>query len=126
MAAPSLVAVSVRAVQPSFRSLHKDQWPVRGGLPQLKFTTSREAARARRATRPGADVAVPGWAFAKALALRLGLLFEPSPDHPTLRLVVPGCLMRTAVSGRVFGLNVGDWVMLLGSLALIGLLALLI
>jgi hypothetical protein len=32
--------------------------------------------------------------------------------------------MRMAVGGRFFGLNVGDWSMLLGGVALVGLLAL--
>jgi hypothetical protein len=35
-------------------------------------------------------------------------------------------LMRVAVNGRVFGLNGGDWAMLLGSIALIGFMTLLI
>jgi hypothetical protein len=30
--------------------------------------------------------------------------------------------LRAAVSGRLFGLDVGDWVMLFGGVALIGLL----
>jgi hypothetical protein len=34
--------------------------------------------------------------------------------------------LRAAVSRRLFGLDVGDWSMLLGGIALIGLLALLI
>ena len=34
--------------------------------------------------------------------------------------------MRMAASGRVFGLDVGDWSILFGGVALIGLLALLI
>ena len=35
-------------------------------------------------------------------------------------------LFLRVVGGRLFGLNVGDWSMLLGGVALVGLLALLI
>jgi hypothetical protein len=34
--------------------------------------------------------------------------------------------LRVAVGGRVFSLNVGDWVMLLGGVALISLLPLVL
>jgi hypothetical protein len=40
--------------------------------------------------------------------------------------VMSDLLMRVAVNGRVFGLNGGDWAMLLGSIALIGFMTLLI
>jgi hypothetical protein len=69
----------------------------------------------------------------KAPAVRLGLLFEPLSRHPTPRPIVPVMASHVgfvgahgAVGGRVFGLNVSDWSMLLGGVALISLLALLI
>jgi hypothetical protein len=62
-----------------------------------------------------------------ALGLFLNLL--PPARHQeksAFRVGVMSDLLRVALNGRAFGLNGGDWAMLLGGTALIGFMILLI
>jgi hypothetical protein len=55
-----------------------------------------------------------------------GVFVGPFSGHPTLTLKSGEAFMSRMTAGRIWGLDVGDWFMLLGGIAVVGFVALLV